>query len=308
MKEGDKLNNKKVEEKSAEERLKEVEGKPGSKETKLLRNERSPATGLVTMLVTVLLAVVLSAMVALYLAPSKGAVTNLGEDLAGFSSHLTTLQGKVGNLETSVAGKASTGSVTELAEKLEGLVPADFSEELANLETLILDEVDNIEASIDANGANVTLLEEKIALLEGGLDYSLSGSGGYYTLTVTSGRAGDYVGRVTLVYDSPVLLEGSFYETALLDFYAYLDNPNRDFLCRVVDNGYRELDEGVYYWYSEWELVEVTFNTKGFILETNIEQSFTVDILGLGEFSDYGSVYIEVLPGCVEEATPGGGI
>lgn len=132
----------------------------------------------------------------------------------------------------------------------------------------------------DSNGAN-------------GLTYSLSGTHPEFTLTVTSPQAGTYVAKVTLVYPDTVAVVGSTHGEAVAEFYSNLASPNRRYEpVLLYDN-------------SQWWLSAVLTRTSAFTLESDTQRSFGIAIGGLGAYTGYTTVLVEVLPGLTDSG--GGG-
>lgn len=243
-------------------------------------------------LIAAVIAVGLAALMLFMFAPSKGTVSDmqttvnaLQTAVSDVDSDVSSLYGQISSLNSDIAGLATSSALASLSAQIDGL-----EDEFGDLEEELRTQVEDAIASMPATNS---------------LDYWLEGDGSSYTLTVVSDRAGEYVGRVTLVYAPPVyLVHEAYYDEALFLFYSQLDDTNRNFQCGIIDDGY--VSGG--YWIPRWELVEVTFNTFGFRLEAGVEETFSLAISGLGEFSNYSEIYIEVLPGSVIGEATGPGI
>lgn len=152
--------------KSAEERFKELGGevKGGTKRgfgSLLVGGEgKKSVSAVLSIVVSALLAITLAAVMVTSIAPSKADVENLGTEVDSLASEVATLTTDIGAVESSLAGKASTTSVTNLAADLTALtatVDALESPDLTSLEASIAALEDRIEA-LEVGGENGTAL------------------------------------------------------------------------------------------------------------------------------------------------------
>lgn len=253
----------------------------------------SRQSNIAQMLIAALVAIVLSIIIIMQIAPTKGAVSGLDDRLTVAETSVTVNADAITTLTSSLVNYASKSSVASVVTDVETVrgtlvgLPAIYAKI-----TDIPEEVDlsGLEAEVDI--AIADMQAEVATALDAipdthTLEYSLYGTGEEYVLTVVSDKAGSFVARVTLTYDSPVALLGVDLNDAMQDFYVNcLDDPNRDYMCSLIYEGI------------EWKVKEVYFVTGGFTLEAGVEKSFDLRILGLlTPFDDFEKAYAEILPG-----------
>jgi hypothetical protein len=265
----------------------------------------------VNILVPVVISAVLALIMVLQYAPTKSDVKDLKDKVTaveGVSTMVTADSGRIDSIINSYATKASVTAqqtaIDEFKASINSRMDAldELSAEYANKADFDAFKV-SLQGDVDILTTDLTTQINSAH----SLDYTLVSAvtGGGYTLTVVSDKAGSYVGRLTLTYNDPISVgaAGATMEEALQAFYSGLNDPNRDYIPHLVY--VPNIDPTL----ARWQAVEVTFNTSGFILVADTQASFALVINGLqGDFDDYDSIYVEVLPGAVVTTTTASGI